>query len=217
MFLQRAATVARRAGTELAVVGVPEGSLIIKLRAVSKAAGKEFNKTPLSATASAAAIGTVIVAIVHAMIPSGGKITPIANAGAQLVENHQVQSIQVITINQTFIVMDPIRAAQVRMLQARGKEAGSVKASVESAASAQRAMVPKLVSDAQRGALGGDIFEVDGELHFRPERFRYLVPIDPQSPSFAKLRPDQHVTVSGTIVTLGGLPDRIVIETISPQ
>jgi hypothetical protein len=213
-FLQRAATVARRTGADLRVVGVREGSLVIKLRAVAKAAGKEFKKTPLAGTASVFAIGGVIYAIVHAMIPSHTSITPLARAGAQIVEQHQVKTIEVITVNQTFLVMDETRAAQIRMLDEHLKHRGRAPAPGESISSFDDVDVPRLVQAAKQGALSGEVLEVEGELHFRPAGFRFLVPIDAAPDIAGALQAGKHVRIAGQVITRNGQPDRLIVESI---
>ena len=215
IFLQRAATVARRAGADLRVVGLREGSLVIKLRAVAKAAGKEFKKTPLAGSASVLAIGTVIYAIVNAMVPSHTAITPLAKAGAQIVEQHQVKTIEVVTNNQVFVVMDETRAAQVHMLEEHLKRGRRFKVREELASSFETADVPRLVQAAKQGTLSGDVLDVDGELHFRPEGFRFLVPIDADPNIANTLQAGTHVLIAGQVITRKGQPDRLIAASIS--
>ena len=214
IFLQRAATIARRAGADLRVIGVREGSLVIRLRAVAKAAGKEFKKTPLAGSASVLAIGGVIYAIVNAMVPSHTSITPLAKAGAQIVEQHQVKTIEVITINQTFVVMDETRAAQVHMLEEHLKGRRKIKVLEQSASSFDDIDVPRLVQAAKQGALSGDVLDVEGELHFRPDGFRFLVPIDAGADVSDALQAGKHVRIAGQVITRNGQPDRLIIASI---
>jgi len=220
-FLQRAATVARRAGTELVVVGVPEGSVIIKLRAVTNSAKKEFMKAPLAAAAAAMAvgggIGGTVVAIVNAMVPSYNKVSPMAKAGAVLVENHHVEKIEVITNNQTIVVMDGTRAAQIRMLEEHRKASRGGKAMFADAEAGDAPSVPRMIIAARAGVLSGEVFDVEGELHFRPDGYRYLVPVDADSSAYGQLGPGMRVRVRGEIVPRRGQPDRIVVDAASPD
>lgn len=214
IFLQRAATIARRAGADLRVIGVREGSLVIRLRALAKAAGKEFKKTPLASTASVLAIGGVIYAIVNAMTPSHTSITPLAKAGAQIVEQHRVKTIEVITINQTIVVMDETRAAQIRTLEEHLKHRRRAKMPEQSASSVDHVDVPRLVQAAKQGTLSGDVLDVEGELHFRPDGFRFLVPIDAGPDLADALQAGKHVRIAGQVITRNGQPDRLIAASI---
>lgn len=69
-FLKRAATAARRAGGEIRVVGLQEGSLNVILKAFKKGAAKEFKDKPIDTTIKSTVFVTAIVtAIVHMMSP----------------------------------------------------------------------------------------------------------------------------------------------------
>lgn len=221
-FLQRVTTVSRRAGTEFVVVGVPDGSVIVKLRAVAKRANREFMKAPLAGAAAAmavgggiAGIGGAVTAIVHAMVPSYAKVSPIAKAGAVLVEDHHVEKIEIITNNQTIVVMDGPRAAQIRMLEEHRKAGRGQKASYAEAEMRVGPSVPHMIVAAREGTLSGEILDVDGEMHFRPDGYRYLVPVDADSTAYRELGPGAHVRVQGEIVARRGQPDRIVIDAAS--
>lgn len=214
VFLQRAATVARRAGADLKVVGVPSGSLIVKLRAVAKAANKEFKKTPLAGTASAFAIGGVIYAIANAMVPSHTNTSPLAKAGVQIIEQHQVKKIEIVTVNQTIVIMDEDRAAQIRMLDQHRKQRKSTQAQPEYRLRHDDAELPRFVEAARQGLLTGQVFDVEGELHFRPDGFRFLVPIDAELDDGAALHVGRHIRIAGAVLTRNGQPDRLVVTSI---
>lgn len=220
-FLLRAATVARRTGTELSVVGVAEGSVIVKLRAVSTSARKEFMKAPFAAAAAAmtvgGGIGATVYAIVNAMVPSPGKVSPLAKAGAVLIEDHRVGKIEVVTNNQTFIVMDGTRAAQIRTLEESRRAGRGGTATAAAPARGASPDVPLMMSAAREGTLSGEVLDVGGEPHFRPDGYRYLVPIDTDSGARGQLGPGMRVRVRGEIVSRRGQPDRIVIDAAFPD
>lgn len=206
-FLQRASVVSRRAGADLYVVGLHEGSLAVVAKAVrrgAKALGNavadEFQATPVKTTAGALA-AVVSTAIITAMIPQPGKVSPVAKAGAALVENHNVSQISLLTVNQTTLIMDESRAAEVREF--------------DHAAMSDRPLLPdvrRLISRASEGNLSGTVTLVEGELHFRPDGFRYLVPIDYLVRPPAAVQPGRHLIVSGEIVLRDSLPDSLVIH-----
>jgi len=207
-FLQRAATVARRAQADLVVVGVSQGSLIVKLKAISKAVRKEFKRAPVATSASSMAVGAVVVAIVTAMTPSGNSASPMAKAGADLVVEHQMATIEIITIDAIIRVMDEQRAAIVRRARDIRKSTGKL----ISAAEQLDTGVQRLAKEARQG-LSGDVLSVEGQLYFRPDGYHYLVPISPTSGAYSTLESDRHFRVKGLLVELGGQPDKMIIDT----
>ncbi len=211
LFLQRASTVSRRAGVELYVVGLREGSLAVVAKVARKgvrASLEEFKSSPVRTTASAVAlVGVAYAAIATAMSPSPGQVSPLAKAGAGLVEHHAVTQISLITTNRTTIIMDERRAAEVRMLDAER--------SYEALPSAD---VRRLISSARTGDLSGTVLLVDDELHFRPDGFRYLVPIDGSTSTLPKsVQPGRHLVVSGELLLRDSQPDLLVIRDTRPD
>ncbi len=205
-FLQRASTVSRNAGVELYVVGLREGSLAVVARVMRKGAQagiEEFKSSPIRTTASAAAlVGMVTAALVAAMTPRPGYVSPLAKAGAGLVEDHSVTQISLITTNSTTIIMDEQRAADVRKLEVERPYDALPPADVR-----------RLIASARTGDLSGTVLLVDGELHFRPDGFRYLVPIDHSGNAASGLvRPGQHLVVWGELLLRDLQPDLLAIR-----
>lgn len=209
VFLQRASTVSRGVGVELYVVGLREGSLAVVARAarkVVKAGLEEFRTSPIRTTASATAlVGVASAAIVAAMTPNPQHVSPLAKAGAGLVEHHAVTQISLVTINKTTIVMDEQRAADVRTMDA------------ERSYRSPSADIRGLISQASAGELSGTVVLVGGELHFRPDGFRYLVPIELSNSTLSRfVRPEQRVVVTGELLLRDSLPDLLVIRDSRP-
>lgn len=209
IFLQRAATVARRSGAELRVVGLREGSLDVIIKTFKKGTSKAFAKDPLdasikTATLATAVVGTIIAAMTY--IHSGP--APIAKSGATMVVNHNVTRIVVVTKDDSTVVMDKKIAAAVREAEEEQKLLNG-----PDAVPRLSAPVAGMLREARSGNLSGETSLVKGELHFRPDGYRYWVPVDefPVSRDNS-LEPDMRYRVSGNIVTAGGQPDRIVIE-----
>jgi hypothetical protein len=171
LFLQRASTVSRSAGVNLFVVGLNEGSLSVVTRAFRKgaeaallASKEELRTSPVRT--SGAAIGVVAVAvaaIAHAMTPGPGTVSPLARAGATLIENRTVVQISLVTVQEATVVMDQRRAGEVRIFDVKRSPAPQPSSEVR-----------RLMSSATRGDLSGTVVLVDGERHFRPDGYRYL-------------------------------------------
>lgn len=205
IFLRRAATVGRRNGADLRVVALAPGSLAVVVRTIGRSARAEFRKAPIgTGAAGAALVGAVVTAVVYAMSPSHGTATPLAKAGAELVENYEVSNISIVTVNQTIVVMDEHRAAAVQRLQTSRERAVDRLPAPE---------IRQMMMHARSGRLEGEVLLVDDVLHFRPDGYRYLVPIDrSQSDAMDGLRPSAHFRVTGDILTRNGQPDTIVIQ-----
>lgn len=180
IFFQRLATVGRQAGADLRVLAHERGSLAVIIRAISRSANAEFNRAPIGTTASGVAIGgatvgLVTAAVVAAMSLTAGRATALAKAGAELVESHGINNIKLVTINQTFVVMDEKRVLQLRALERHRKV-------VSEAYNAQTfeptPEVRRLISDARKGLLSGSIYAAAGGLHFRPDGYHFMVPVD---------------------------------------
>lgn len=210
LFLQRASTVSRRAGAELYIVGLREGSLAVVAKVARKganAAYEEFKSSPVRTSASAVAlVGAVTVALGMAMNPEPGHVSPLAKAGAALVEDHSVTQISLISRNRTIVIMDEDRAAEVRRLQVERRYEALPAPDVR-----------KLIASARTGDLSGAVLLVDGETHFRPDGFRYLVPID-RVPHLlqAVVRPDEHIIVSGELLLRDSQPDLLIVRDARP-
>lgn len=119
-FLKRAATVARQRGGDLRVVGLRQGSLAIVITAIKKSkigqsAAKEFSEKPIDTTIKASGFAAAIVsAIVYAMSPAQSGSTPLAKAGAEVVENHKVTEITIVTNATSSVVMNKMIASEIR-------------------------------------------------------------------------------------------------------
>jgi len=213
-FLQRVATVARRNGAELRVVVVDHGSLVVVMKAVARSAKKEFFKAPVATTASGVTIVSVVVgAIVYAASAASGP-APLAKAGADLVEAKSVKEIQIVTVNQTIIIMDEGRAKEVRKREAERETLGIDRPAVARPSPAE---VRKLVDRARDGSLTGEVHEAAGELVFRPTGFRYFVPIQlDSSAATEQLKAGHGYSVKAEIQTNRGQPDYIIIHEAKP-
>lgn len=205
-FLKRAATVAKRAGTEIRVVGIEDGSLAVILKALAKkrivqAYVKEFNEKPGTLTLAAIA---AVAAITAAMKPTPSSPDALAKAGADVVQNHNVVNIQIITKNGATVVMDERTAVEVREAERRGARARPP--------SLPTPDVMMMIEDARERHIEGSVFEVNGELVFRPENFNYYVPIDMDRSEVFNLEPYRMYRVSGEIVVKRGGPHSIIIH-----
>lgn len=209
-FLQRAAVVARQAGAELRVTALEPGSLSVIMKAVrgskvARAAAREFDKSPIQVTAAGAALaGTVATAIALAMSPDEAGVTPLGKAGATVIERHHVERIDVVTIHEAIVIMDRGRARELRSLQRRTRRDTALLPAPD---------VRALTEEGRRGTLTGSVHEVAGELHFRPDGYRYLVPIDlAHSDAAENLYPEAHFRVLADLRTYRGQPHVIVIR-----
>lgn len=209
-FLQRAAVVARQAGAELRVTALRPGSLSVIMKAVrrtriGRAAERELHKTPMAVGIAGASLAlSVATAVASAMSPEEAGVTPIAKAGATVVENHRVERIEIVTVRETIIIMDRERAQEVPTLERRSRRAQPRLAGSD---------VLAIADEGRRGSLTGGVYDVGGELHFRPDGYRYLVPIDlGRSDAAEELYPEAHFRVSAELKTHRGQPNTIVIR-----
>lgn len=212
-FLKRSSTVARRHGGELRIVGLHQGSLDVVIKALKKNAKKEFLDKPIdTAIKTSAFVGTIVYAIAQMMSPllSGG--TPIAKAGADIVENDQVTQITIVTNDDSVLVMDKQIAQEVRQASERQHLLDASEPTLRLAAP-----VAGMLRDARTGDLSGETSMVKGELHFQPDGYRYWVPID-ENPvtSNGIIRPGRRYKVAGHIALIDGQPDRIVVDQATP-
>lgn len=212
-FLKRSATLARREGIELRVVRFEPGSLATIFKAVRKstknvrkAVKKEFMKAPIDTTLKATGIvGAVATAMIWAFTPEENGATPVAKAGACVVEEKEVTKITLITQYDTVLLMDEGIARQVRQIEREEKS--------------QRLLPGQsytlLADRARDGVLDGELLSVAGEPHFRPEGFRFLVPVDLNRSDVSPHLPTEvYVRVTGEIVMLNGRPDTIIVHSI---
>jgi len=210
IFLQRASTIAKREGAELRIIATRHGSLAVIFRTlrrsrVTRAVQKEFSESPIRTTGAAAGLVVIVVgAIAAAMTPNSERTTPLAKAGAELVVECQVNSIEIVTIDRTITVMDRDSAQIIRYSERSRKEQNRVVGPHE---------VRNLIDHATRGTLSGSVLNVDGELHFRPDGHRYLVPIDLSlSEARDEIYAEAHFRVFAQILTRNGQPDLIIIH-----
>lgn len=215
-FMQRAATVAKREGVNLQVLATRDGSLAIIARVVKRsgsAVGSEFGATPLKTSAATTVLVTAVVAAIsHAMSPDSDIVTPLAKAGARLVEENGITSIELVTKENTIQIMDHDRAISVLC---RSK---SVKIeSVHSFISATPVVEAELMAHkALEGMLAGTVLVVAGKLYFGPDDYRYLVPIDFSSNFDGEgLVSGGNYRVRGKIIFRGSSPDHIIINSAS--
>jgi len=218
-FLQRVATVARGQGAELHVVGLRRGSLEVVLKAISKSkiaknAKKEFEKAPIGTSAAGAAlVGAVVSAIIFAT--NSETPTPLAKSAANLIEQTSVTQIQVFTVHQNVVIMDVEGAKQVRALDLPHAD-GPKLLSESRFASLPSTEMRRLSTEMEKGNLAGWIGEFDGELHFRPDGYRYSAPIDLRFANTTEL-PAGHYRVRGDLLLKAGRPDEFVILTAEPE
>lgn len=209
--LRRAAIVARRAGAELQITAIEPGSLAVVMRTLKKsgaAVGNEFKGSPVQTSAATAALVTLVVgALAQTMSPESGEAKPLARAAAEIVERGDAERIEIITRKSTILVMDADRAGHIRENDRRKKHSRILDAST----------VGALMESARMGTLTGTVLDVEGELHFRPDGFRYLVPIDLRRSDGAQmLYPGLHTRVSAELTTLHGQPDTMLIHQSMP-
>ncbi|MEH6702283.1 hypothetical protein [Parasphingorhabdus sp.] len=215
-FLKRAATLARRHGGELRVLGLREGSLTVRIRAIQKSkiaqnAKKEFVDRPIDTTVKVSPFVVAIVyAIVQAMSPEQSGDTPIAKAAVGVVENHPIKEISIITNDNRIIVMDHQIAKTIR--QAQSEKSPPVANAVRAPTLQVDDVLEQIAASAKHGELMGQFVLVDGTPYFRPDGFHYLVPVNSaESHRVTKIDSDGRYMVFGRIVTVDGLPDSLII------
>ena len=205
VFLQRAAKVARDNGADLRIVAIEEGSLDVIARVTKATARKvvdEFAANPVKTTAaSSVLVGVVIKGLAMVMAPAESGATPLAKAGAEIVEKERVQSITIVSQRGQVIVMDPVIAGQVRQAERRDQST-----EFPSYRETQR-----MIADG--GELSGSVAEMDGELFFRPDGHRFAVPIDMQTSEAADtLYPGAHFRVRGELILRRDRPYALIVS-----
>jgi hypothetical protein len=203
-FLTRAARVARHQGADLRVVGVRAGTLTVIMAAVRRGAAKEFTDRPIDTTIKASVFVTgIVAAIVAAMSPA--RESPLAKAGADLVDRHEVTQITIVTNEAKTVVMNKEIAKGVRRERPHAKPvAGRIPH-----------RLGELVEDARQGNLSGEVLLVEGFPHFRPDGYKFLVPVM-ASRRIEQLSPGRRYRVAGQITTRDGQPDLIVVDSAAP-
>lgn len=181
-FLKRTAAIAKREKAELRVVGFESGSLFVIFKVIAKTAkntsakvGKKFEEDPLdAATKSVAIVGAIATAIIWAMSPDTS--APLAKASAEVMEKHEVREINLITVNENILVMNEDSAQRVRAVvrDRRERRAEARIVQIED----YRETTPRLEHDPVHRIFEGTFATFDGEFHFRPDGFRYFVPVD---------------------------------------
>jgi hypothetical protein len=159
-------------------------------KATSRKVGEEFAANPIKTTAaSSVLVGVVIKGLAMVMSPAASGATPLAKAGAEIVEKEPVQSITIVSQGGRVIVMDPVIAGQVRRAERRyhAPELPSFRET------------QRMIADG--GELSGSVTEMDGELYFLLDGHRFAVPIDMQTSEAADtLYPRGHFRVRGELV-----------------
>jgi hypothetical protein len=214
-FLRRAATVARSQGADLRVVGVRAGSLAVTLAAVRRGAAKEFTEKPIDTTIKASGfVAAIVAAIVAAMSPAKSGVSPMATAAVELVDRHEVTQITIVTSEANTVLMNKEISRRVRETRVHG---GHAPAQPKATAGHISQHVVELDEDARRGDLSGEVLLVGRDLHFRPDGYKFLVPVDTTaSHGIRQLLPSRRYRVTGRITTLGGQPDHIVVDSAVP-
>lgn len=228
--LQRAATIARRQGGELRVVGLNEGSLSVIIEAIRKSklaknARKEYLDKPIEKTIAISSFTAGIVwAIIHAMSPEQSGETPINKSAADIIEKCEVTQIAIVTIDSQTVVMNSMIARSVRRIEAERRMRSSlpVQEGNEDSLPVKRFDHPlpdmSVVREQARGGrLIGKVVIADGDLFFGPSEYRFLVPIDIVTSKHAhELVPGHLYQIIGEIMFESGQPDSIVIESARP-
>ncbi len=136
------------------------------------------------------------------------------------MENYPVTQISIVTNVQTTVVMNEQIAVEMREARRAAR--------LEAISSPDRALrvevqphfsrpVENLAEDARVGGLTGRIDIVDGAVHFRPDGFRFWVPVYLSvAPESVQMVPGQRYRVGGQIEMAQGQPDCIVIQSFAP-
>ena len=208
-FLKRAATLARQQGAELRVVRFEPGSLATIFQAVRKSevyknAKDEYVQKPIAGSlAITGIVGTVAAAFIWAFDVNAAGTTPVSRAGASVIEEKGVTEIALVTIENANVLMDEGKARQVREID-RMKDRPKALEYEE---------IRLLEDRASGGSLEGSVISIYGELHFRPDGYKFIVPVDfSRMDPRVEVFPDAHFRISGEIVMRRGRPDSIIIR-----
>jgi hypothetical protein len=205
-FLKRAATVARQGGADIRVIGFKSGSLAVILKAIkkskiAKAVKREFHKAPISTTKDATILaGSVAAAFIWAFNVEEQGVTPLSKAGVEVHTSCNVTQIDLVTVDDVYILLDEKKAETVRKREKKIRPQPDNR-------------YHKIADDAQSGILQGAVIDVDGEWHFRPDGFRFLVPIDlSRSVGRDEIFPKAHFEVTGQLIIQNGRPDSFIVH-----
>jgi hypothetical protein len=159
-------------------------------------------------------VGAVVGAIVWAM--HSANPTPLAKAGADVVEHCHIEQIDIVTIDQRTVIMDEASAQDVREAERRQREIPRLTDEREMPL-LMAPEVRKFSLEVERGIITGSIDYAAGELHFRPDGYRYFVPVAFGRGTFQQqtLKPGRY-RISGTLETQDGYPDEILVRSADP-
>lgn len=217
-FLKRVSSVARRHGGELVIVGLHEGSLVVKLRAIARSkiaqnAIKEFSDKPIDGSVKVTGlIAAIAGAIIWLMSPTKD-VTPIAKAGAEIIDKHQITEISVVTNEKITVVMNEAIAKKIKKKhEIRAVGRASEKSQITKIVKNQYNLpeIEIMVKDAHQSNLTGEVALVGDAFHFQPDGYHYWVPIYMRPSSSVQLHPGERYRIGGQIKTLNGQPDQII-------
>lgn len=222
-FLLRADTIARKKHVSLQVVAIENGSLAVIVRAIFDPLYREFQKSPIQTTAAAIVISTYVASAVSASVTN----SPFAKSAAKIVEHSDVVRIEIITREERFLIMDDRRAEQLRHENRHTSEVSrtstvephyavdTVKAEDSETGKHSRVVQIPAIRQIERateeGSLQGVVLPIDGHLHFRPDGYRFTVPIMISGHTNISPNAGEHVRIRGELKTLNGQPDSIVV------
>jgi hypothetical protein len=201
-FLQRAGAITRRSGVELRVIAFEEGSFLVRCKALakrlSKNAKKEALDNPIRTVLASAAVAIAATALAQGTSAKDQTVTPLASEGARIIEECNVQDIQLITIDETIVLMTPQDAREIREMERwRVKRAPSRLQEFSAAVGDQ---------------VSGEVFDVGGVPHFRADGFQFTVPIYlPPHYTGPKLMPRHRYAVTGVLHSQQGQPEEMEI------
>ena len=211
-FLQRVATVAKRSDADLQVVALRDGSLalvVTPIKRTIKAAGKEFEKSPIATTVATILLANEIYsAICGAMNPTTPNPAPLVKAAAELVQDGHVKSIELVASDKSTVIMDFNIAIRVQ----RTVAIENVEVATQPSQTIPSRQLVEMAERAIEGGLSGEVLDVEGKLHFRPDGHNYLVPIQQSEQSTETLIPNKRYNVKGQIHFEFGLPELIKID-----
>lgn len=223
-FLQRTATIARQNGAALRVVAIHDGSLIVVIKVLETIRGsiaREFQASPLQTSVAAILLINTLVGQINASLESANP-TPLAKAGAQIIEESGAKSIKLVTSNDTYELMDRELASNVihsipeynfeRKLPLESTYIQRHITTVRTFDTISDAYIA-ISKEADDGSLRGIAIFAGEELHFRPDGHRFLVPVE-YSKKFkgSKLSSSKRYTVKGVINFEDNAPNSITIE-----
>lgn len=207
-FLQRAGAVIPRSSVELRVVGFEAGSFLVRCRALTKRIGKnakiEAIEKPVRTVLATVGVAIAAAALANAMSVDDERVPPLASESARIVDRYNVRNITLITIDQTIVVMTPEQAEQIKETEARRSRGVT------------RSSLFYELSRAVRDNINGQIFDVGGVLHFRPDGYQFTVPIShAEDYPGPQLRPLGRYSIRGSLHSSRGQPEVMEIAEAS--